>query len=67
MKHSGHEKGGVKGSRKGIKHGMAGRQLHETEHHDRMNHEVGSHEAYPTQDGGNIHPSSPRQGEVIEE
>ena len=48
----GQEKGGIKGSRKGIKHGHAGRHLHETEHHDRMEHEVGEHEAYPTQGEG---------------
>ncbi len=61
----GSEYGGTKGSRKGIKHGQAGRHLHETEHHDRMKNEVGSHSAYPSQDGGDIHPSLPRQGQML--
>ncbi len=37
---SGHEKGGIKGSKKGIKNSFAGRHLHETEHHNRMEHNV---------------------------
>ena len=39
-----------KGSGKGIKHGHAGRQLHETEHHERMEHEVSDHPANPSGD-----------------
>lgn len=34
----GSERGGIKGSKKGIKHSFAGRNLHETEHHSRMGH-----------------------------
>lgn len=51
MSGKGHEKGGIKGSRKGIKHGYAGRKLRETEHMDRMKYSEGSHQAFPT-DGG---------------
>ena len=47
----GHEKGGIKGSKKGIKHSFAGRHLHETEHHGRMKHEVGTHSAFPSHEG----------------
>ena len=36
----GSERGGIKGSKKGIKHSFAGRNLHETEHHDRMQHQT---------------------------
>lgn len=37
---NGQEKGGIKGSRKGIKYSFAGRQLNETEHHYRMGHVI---------------------------
>lgn len=47
----GHEKGGIKGSKKGIKHSFAGRHLHETEHHTRMGHELGEHDGYPSHEG----------------
>ena len=50
----GSEKGGVKGSKKGIKHVLEGRHLENTEHHGRMSHELGTHDAFP---GGGSHDS----------
>lgn len=47
MPKRGHEHGGIKGSKKGIKHGHAGRQLSETEHDSRMDYERPEHPAFP--------------------
>lgn len=46
----GHEKGGIKGSKKGIKNSFAGRHLSETEHHARMGHTT-QEEGFPNSGG----------------
>lgn len=45
--YSGAERGGIKGSRKGIKYGTQGRNLNDTEHHKRMKHQMGEHPSFP--------------------
>lgn len=45
---------GISGNKgaKGIKHGHQGRNLQDTEHHDRMEHEIGEHSAFPSGEQG---------------
>ncbi len=50
-RHMGHENGGIKGSKKGIKNSFAGRHLHETEHHERMGHELSNDRTLPSNEG----------------